>query len=177
MKKSLILGMAALLVFGLIAVDAFAFGGHFRGNAAAAEALEANDYQAYLTALDESYQAYRAGVTEEKFNTMAGRHQQMSEKRALMEENRAAVQAAIESGDYEAWLLAIEGNPGAEKLKEVITQDNFATFVELHQAIEDKDFKTAKAISEELGIDGPNNGFGRGMNRHARGGCRMLSGR
>jgi nucleotide-binding universal stress UspA family protein len=167
MRKAPIVGMAAMLLVGLVAAGAFAmpFGGNGWGrfgNEAVREALEGGDYDAYLSAIDEGWRTYRAGMTEGKFNEMFEHHQEMSEKRAQMQKKRAAVEAAIEAGDYEAWVSAIEGSPGAERLAEVITEDNFGTFAEIHQARQDKDWEKAKELAEELGIEGMHKGFGRG---------------
>ena len=79
-------------------------------------------------------------ITEEQFN-------QMTERRAEAEAHREAVAAAIESGDYSAWeALISERNPDAPIL-EVINEDNFDKFQELHELKQ-----KAQSLSEELGL-------------------------
>ena len=134
MKKVAKFGILALLLVSLVA-GAYAFG---QGNEVAKEALEAGDYSAWKNAMTE-------GLTEERFNQMRERHQQMSEKRAEMEE-------AMQDG-YDAWVEAIGDSPKAAKLTEVITEENFDTFVEIHEAKQNGDHETAKALAEELGLE------------------------
>ncbi|MFH1822727.1 MAG: hypothetical protein ABH830_03425 [Patescibacteria group bacterium] len=75
------------------------------------------------------------------------------EKKALMEEKRAAIDAAFDSNDYNAWLEAVgSDNPMAEK----INADNFSKLVEAHNL-----HLQAKGIMDELGIE--RKGFGHGM--------------
>ena len=152
MKKTAKFGIVALLLLGLVA-SAFAFSGRGFGNQAAKEALEAGDYGAWKGAMTE-------GLTEERFNHMREREQEMEGKRAEMQENRAEVEAAIDAGDYEAWLSAIEGKSMGKKHSEVITKDNFDTFVEMHNARKSEDFETAKALAEKLGFEGLGRGHG-----------------
>ncbi|MFH1427474.1 MAG: hypothetical protein ABIG60_03010 [Patescibacteria group bacterium] len=72
------------------------------------------------------------------------------EKKALMDEKRAAIEAAFDSNDYNAWLEAVgSDNPMAEK----INADNFSKLVEAHNL-----HLQARNIMEELGIEGK--GFG-----------------
>ena len=72
--------------------------------------------------------------------------------RAEMETKRTAVQAALETGDYKAWVTA-EG-ADAPILKS-INESNFARFVEAHKLQ-----NQARLIMTELGVE---RGEGRGM--------------
>ena len=90
------------------------------------------------------------------------------ERRAEMDTHRAEVQTAIENNDYETWKSLMEESKFNDKILEVINADNFSRYVEMHQAMQNKDFDTAQAISEELGLPdfrgpGPRGGhFGKG---------------
>lgn len=90
--------------------------------------------------------------------------------RAEMEANRTAAQAAIASGDYNAWKAAVgENSPFAEK----VTAENFAKFVEAHKLMDQ-----AGEILKGIGIEeGANMGMGMGKALgHGRGmgqGCGM----
>lgn len=64
-----------------------------------------------------------------------------------MQQNREAVQAAVESGDYNAF-----AEVAPDFLLEKINADNFARFQEMHNHLEQ-----ARAIGEELGLE---RGFG-----------------
>ena len=66
------------------------------------------------------------------------------EKKAEMQQQKEAVHQAIEDGNYQAWAELVEGRPIAE----VINEDNFDRFVEMHQLK-----KQAKEIVEELGLE------------------------
>jgi len=90
---------------------------------------------------------------------------EMEAKRAEMEVRREVEQKALESGDYNAWKEAA----GDTRIAEQITDDNFAKFVEMHKALQNKDFETAENISEELGLKG---GFGMGEGMPSRDGHR-----
>jgi len=87
-------------------------------------------------------------------NLTAEQQADMEAKRAehekLREANRAAIQSALDSNDYQAWLKAVgTANPLAQK----ITADNFAKFVEAHKLRQQ-----ANQIMSELGLEGQ--GFG-----------------
>ncbi len=153
MKKVAKFGIIAVLLVGLVA-SSFAFG---RGNEAAREALEAGDYAAWKNAMI-------AELTEERFNQMRERYNQMAEKRVAMQEKRAEIEAAMEQG-YDAWKEAVADSPREAKLTEVITKENFDTFVEMHEAMQNGDYETAKALAEELEVEGLGRGF------FGRGGC------
>lgn len=146
MKKVTKFGIVALLLVSLVA-SAFAFSGKGFGNEVAREALEAGDYATWKEAMT-------AGLTEDRFNQLRERHTQMAEKRVAMQETREKVQQALEAGDYNAWKEAIGDSPRGAKSTEVITEDNFETFVEMHNAMQSGDFETAKQLAEELGLKG-----------------------
>ncbi len=147
MKKTLILGVAALLIFGLVAAEAFAFGGHFKGGGAVGDALEAEDYDAYLLALDEGFETRKGLMTEEKFGEIAGRYHEMAEKRAEMLERREQIHAAMDEG-YESWRALVDGMDPQPRFADKVTEENFEQFVEQRDTM-----NHAKELRDELGFD------------------------
>ena len=76
-------------------------------------------------------------------------------------ETQSQIDAAITSGNYDAWTALIEQNPRGAQLTAIITADKFPKYVELYQAEEN-----VKKLSGELGLPGMKmggcGGFGRG---------------
>jgi len=66
-------------------------------------------------------------------------------------EKKAEVKEAITNNDFEAFTTAVGED---SKFGQQITEENFSKFVEAKQLIEDGNKEDAKAIFEELGIDG-----------------------
>ncbi|MBU1120320.1 MAG: hypothetical protein ABIE23_03180 [archaeon] len=150
MRKSFLM-LFTLAVCVVTASGVYAFGG-FQGNEAAKNALENEDYDAFIQALPETGKCGNIAerMTEENF------HQLTEQYRA-----RASVEQALEDGDYDAWVEAIESRP---KITDLITEENFDSFVELHNARKSGDHETANALAEELGLNQmPMRGFGRGF--------------
>lgn len=82
-------------------------------------------------------------------------------------EQHEAIEEAIESGDYDAWVELMDGRG---RITTVVTEDNFETFAAMHEAMEDGDIEEAQALREELGLgvrpqdgSGFRGGMGRGM--------------
>ena len=67
----------------------------------------------------------------------------------------------LNSGDYDEWKAAIDSGERTPKMAKMITEENFKTFIELHEAKRNGDFETVRALKEELGIERKGN---RGMN-------------
>ena len=85
-------------------------------------------------------------------------------QRESMVAHRATVDAAIQAGDYTAWKTAMSSLPGngrGAEMTSVITEANFAKFVEMHKLIAQAD-----AIRVELGLDDKG---ATGPGRHGRG--------
>ena len=83
------------------------------------------------------------------------------------EERHESMQEAFENLDYQAWHDLMAENDKKGHVLEIVNEDNFARFVEMHNAKIVGDIETTKEIAEELGL-----GLGRGqgkMNKHARG--------
>lgn len=170
MKKIGIFSVLSLLLVGLIAGTVFAFPigegmkegrqRNFIGNEDVNTAIENNDYDAFVKAVEESGNSVLLSeFDEEKFNELVENHNERIEQRALMEETREKIEAALESSDFSDWYAAIQDCSHVEQLTESITEDNFDKYVELHEAKE-----KVRALSEELGLE---RGFGR-MNQNKR---------
>lgn len=69
-----------------------------------------------------------------------------------------AIQKAFENNDYEAWKTTVEQqakdhpNSPKQEILNVVTEDNFSKFVEIHQLLKDKKLDEAKVIADELGL-------------------------
>lgn len=95
------------------------------------------------------------------------------EKHGDFEANHAEIQAAIESGDYEAWSALVAESPFGETMLENINEDNFPQLVEATSLMQDAKelMEESRAIMEELGFDksgfhGKKGGFGRKFGGH-----------
>ena len=74
--------------------------------------------------------------------------------------NHQAWQEAIEQGDYEVWKELVDSKP---RITDVITEDNFDQFVQMHQLKQDGDIEGAKVIAEELGLPMQKKAFKKGF--------------
>ena len=64
-------------------------------------------------------------------------------------EHKAQVEEAIESGDYNTF-RELMGDKG--RLAEVITEDNFDQFIQLHELKSEGKFEEAKELAKELDL-------------------------
>ena len=89
-------------------------------------------------------------------------HKQMMEQ---MHKEHEAIQAALESGDYQTWKDLVDSRP---RITDIITADNFDQFVQMHNYMQEGDFEAAEDIRDELGLDhfGPMRGMGTHMGFH-----------
>lgn len=102
-----------------------------------------------------------AGIDKSKMQEI---HKAMQGAR---KENHEAVEAAFEANDYQAFLTAIADSPMADR---DISADDFAKMAEAHELMESGDREGAKAIFDELGLEGRGMGMGKGMGGGHRGG-------
>ncbi len=87
----------------------------------------------------------------------------MEERKAEMETRQTEMQEIMESGDYNAWkILHEERESNRFNILDVVNEDNFEKFAEMHKLMQEKDFDGAKAIADELGLP-EGMGMGRGM--------------
>lgn len=75
-------------------------------------------------------------------------------QKAEMDTKRAAEEAALKVGDYNAWVAAVGANA---PILEKINATNFSKYVELYNLRQQE-----KTLMDELGLEG-NNGRGMGM--------------
>lgn len=159
MNKTTIFAIAALLLVSIGAATVFAaplgsklFARNAVNNTALTDALKSGDYPAYLTALDDMYQKYRAGITEEKFNEIAKREQERSQKLATLGDTRTKINNALENADFDAWKEAIGSITGNPNGIDTITEENFPKFAEMYKAKKEGNNAEAKRLADELGI-------------------------
>ena len=74
---------------------------------------------------------------------------------------------ALESGNYQQWLAVREKYGLRGRIANVITEENFGLYRDMHNAIMSGDMEKAMEIREELGL-GQGNGkmFARGQGKH-----------
>lgn len=151
--------MIPAAAFAVTVTGASAFGGNWYLN----DELDLSDSQ--IAAFEEAQEIREAaredakgvledaGIDEE---TMQELHQKM---RTIRDDAREVTHAALEGGDYEAFVEAIAGSP----LADVITSEaDFEKFVEAHELRQDGDFESAQEIMDELGVEGRGFGMNRG---------------
>jgi vacuolar-type H+-ATPase subunit C/Vma6 len=143
MKRKPVIALLALMIMGTAAVSgAYAYAGSFGKGFLQDEevkaALENGDYDSFMAAVT---QELPNQLTEERFERMAERFQA-----------RQAVMQALEAGDYDAWVAAVEAAkpPG---ITEIITEENFDTYRNFHEAIQNQDFELAKELASALGLE------------------------
>ncbi len=150
MKKGL-MAIVALLVLSVVAIGAYAMPLNARGNEEIKEAIETGDYDAYLNAFN-----YRQPLSEDDFDGIHQRHQ-------LRNSHKEEMDLAIEQG-YDAWIEVVEDMDHTPPMYEMVSEENFDIFVDLHEARESGDWETARTLSEELGFESGRMGRGhRGM--------------
>lgn len=164
MKKNAIPMLAVLTVLGIFgATFVAAYQGGFMGgmnddeHSAIQTAIQNNDYATWKSAIEST-------LTEERFQELRTREAEMQTKRTDMETRRAAIEAALNAKDYAAWKEAIGSSGSESKLADVITEENFSLYVDMHEAMKSGDFEKAKEIREDLGLsEGHSFGTGFGM--------------
>ncbi|NQV08972.1 hypothetical protein HQ529_03925 [Candidatus Woesearchaeota archaeon] len=77
------------------------------------------------------------------------------------EERHELMEQAFENNDYDAWKTLMTENGRNPRVVDVVTEDNFATFAQIHEAKEAGDYETALALRAELGL-GMKDGSGQG---------------
>lgn len=122
-------------------------------------ALENNDYNAFIAAHGEDSRIAEK-MTEERFATLVEkfengefpgkRHRLRKQMRERFSEDQmTAIKAAIEDRDFNAFVAAHSDDA---RILEVVTEDNFDQFVDMHELRMSGDRDGARAIAEELGL-------------------------
>lgn len=81
------------------------------------------------------------------------------------EDRHAAIQEAFDNVDYDTWLVLMSENSGYSRVLQVVTEDNFAIFVEARNAMLSGNSEYAQELKASLGL-GQKNGEG---NSHSKG--------
>ena len=77
-------------------------------------------------------------------------------------ERHEEMQQAFADHDYSSWEALMEGNGRKSRVLEVITEENFDTFAQIHDLMAEGNLEEARALREELGLGlQQGNGFGR----------------
>ena len=145
MKKTTIGALA--LVIGIMASAGMISAYEFENKEAVRESIKAGDFAGWKETM-------QAGLTEDNFARMQERFQNREEHMGLIREHREVINSAIETGDYDTWLEAINEEPVRQDITEIITEENFARYVQFHEAMQNKEYETATEIAEELGLEG-----------------------
>jgi len=107
-----------------------------------------------LFALTPNALAYRGDPTAMGPNYSTERHETMIE--------------AFENNDYDAWVQNMQGKG---RVAQVITEENFARFAEMHKLMLEGKIEEANAIRTELGLglqNGTGSRQGQGYGRNAK---------
>lgn len=92
------------------------------------------------------------------------------------EDRHEAMTMAFENANYEAWVAVMSESGRQSKVMSVINAENFAVFVEAHEAGKAGDFEKAAELKAKLGL-GSKNGSGfegdKGMRHGSMQGSKM----
>lgn len=159
MRKKTILALFAFLAIGIVVSTAVVSAYGVRGFAD-----------------DESKGQALGQISEDHIQRMQEREQY----RELRQQSQDEIRAAIEAGDYNTWKSLVEGLDRYPVDVETITESDFNTLVEMHNARISGDWETADGLASELGWERPEPmgvGKGSGQGRgHSRAQGRMMGG-
>lgn len=181
MKKSqwfLTASLAAIIAFTSLSVIASADEGEMPADRPMQQnkeevqaAIASGDYNAFAEVAPEQMLEQ---ITAENFSRFVEMHEHLEAAKAIADElglkkapkmqkksgmmkghlmkNRKEIREAVENGDYNAWVELHSQGEHEAKILEFITEENFYLLGELHEAIQNQDFETAKEIKAELGL-------------------------
>ena len=72
--------------------------------------------------------------------------------------------SVLESGDYDAWAELADEKECVKKT-DVVTEENFDQFVQMHELMQEGNFEAAKEIRDELGLPERARGMGKGFHK------------
>ena len=79
------------------------------------------------------------------------------------EERHQAMQQVFDNLDYNTWVSLMQETGRNPRVLDVVTEDNFATFVEAHEAAQNGDLEEARKLRGEFGLnDGQGSKDGKG---------------
>jgi hypothetical protein len=144
MKITTVFGLIGLMLVGIVAAAAgtSAFGMGFWQSTDDKQAIQTaianNDYATWKDLMEQQ-------LTQDNFNQLVQRHQQMSDR----QQTQMDIRNAIETSDYEAYVAAVEKIATTEPISEV----DFNKLVEIYNAQKSGDYATAKQLRQELGVN------------------------
>jgi nucleotide-binding universal stress UspA family protein len=145
------------------------------------EALENNDYNAWLIVMEGSPKAeeIKAIIDESNFDQIVKIHELMQagdrdgalkiveelglsdlwplggkHQGGMMREGMKEIMDTIKNGDYAAFVNLIQDKPMADDVLAVVNEDNFYQLKQIQELTQAGNFEEAKAIADELGLDG-----------------------
>jgi hypothetical protein len=132
-------------------------------------ALEANDFNAWVTAVkaENANSSLLSKVTADNFSAYVAKYNAKKTEMTAQKTKIDAVKAAIDSGNYNAWVTAVTAMNANSPLLSKINSGNFSTYAGALKTIEQ-----ANATLTSLGVGGPEKGgmgMGFGMTRGERG--------
>jgi len=158
MKNKYLFGLISLMLIGLFVINpvsAFMGKGLFRTENVDT-AISNNDFTSWKHAVESE-------LTEENFNNVIERRNNREQNRDLNREIHDSMRIAIENNDYGAWLEAAQSLENFPKDIETITEEDFNTLVEIHNARISGDFELAHELMEDSDLSF---GFGQPMGGH-----------
>ncbi|MBR9683667.1 hypothetical protein GOV03_03955 [Candidatus Woesearchaeota archaeon] len=84
------------------------------------------------------------------------------------DERHGAMEDTFETLNYDEWYELMTEDGRHPRVVDVVTESNFVTFVEAHEAAENGDYETAAELRAELGLNdgnGPKDGTGFGKSQ------------
>jgi len=157
MNRKKMFGLLAITIVVATIGSVAALGGKFPGidhqsRDNITNAIKANDYNAWQTAMS-------AQITQDNFNKLEQKYQTMSQKHGIMTEKSFSDRKALNAGmiqalkdkNYDAWKTAVVDatSPLATK---ITTQDQFNVLVQLFQAKQEGNYTQVKELSQQLGL-------------------------
>lgn len=129
--------------------------------AAIKAAIDANDYNAWVTAVTavNPNSPLLKKITASNFATLVANYKKRETAVSDLQTKEAAVKAAIDANDYNAWVAAVKNINSSAPILTKITSSNFSTYVSAVKLEEQ-----ANATFQSLGIKGQGMGWkGMGM--------------
>lgn len=68
------------------------------------------------------------------------------------DERHEEMEQAFDTLDYDAWVILMEESGRHPKVLDMVSEDNFEVFVEVHDAMEDGNMELAHQLRAELGL-------------------------
>jgi hypothetical protein len=116
-------------------------------------AMEAGDYDAYIAALDSNDRPYMMqNLTEEQFNERFAQFKELAAERNVTMQYQNEIQVALDAKDYSAWYTAETGLEKELSITSKVTEDNFDTYVAMHEAIDSGNYTQAREFAQEIGL-------------------------